>query len=96
MIVTAERVSEKQIFLTNPQQSDYLEEWRDASDEKAQIERPKKRGRLRAMKDYLISNHPRLTLIGRTIQQSGLNSEYSFKNPKSFKLVSKPRKLDQF
>ncbi|BDS06758.1 hypothetical protein NT6N_17980 [Oceaniferula spumae] len=96
VIVTAERVSEEKIFLRNPQQSDYLEEWNDTAHQIKLNITPKKKHNMRAIKDYLISNHPRLAQIGRTIQQSGLNREYSFKNPKSFEPLSKPRKAGHF
>lgn len=91
VIVTAKRISEELIFRSNPQQSDYLAEWDENEERKMRAEKKRRSSKLRALKDYLIRNHPRLALIGRTMQSSGLNLDYSFRNPKSFIPIDKPK-----
>jgi len=87
MMVRAKRISEVEPFLTPPQQSDYFSTW-EASAEKPADAPPPPATRPR-WKDLLIESSPRLVRILQSLQTSGFNRRFSFKNPRSFTPLDK-------
>ena len=88
LFVWAKRVELKPLFQETPQQSDYAAAWRDSA-AKETTQSVSGSGQLEKIKHALLATAPRLARVLDTMRSSRFNSKFSFRNPRSFKRISK-------
>lgn len=86
LLVWAKRVEIKPLFTETPQQSDYAAAW-----SAAKANQPASSGvqPLQRVKNLILSTAPRLARTLDAVRFSRFNRSFSFRNPKSYKRVSK-------